>query len=355
MKKSLIGLLIGLIICMILVAFANESPVHVLKVMLNSALGSPDDFALTLFYSTSLIFTGLAVAIAFKAGLFNIGAEGQLTVAGLSIIFFSPYLNRLPGELGLLLLLLLSFAGGALLAAISSWIKVYRGGHEVVATMMLNFLSASAATYLIVGPLHNPSSQNPESFPIAQGLMFRNYDPFSRVFPNSPVNFSLVLAILFCISTWWILKKTLIGYQIKATGFNDLASRFHGINTNKVKMLVMMFSGALASGAAINEILGSSGKFKIGFSADFGFVGIAVALLARNHPLAIIPSALLFGILQKGTGDLDLETQNITRDFSRIIQAVIILSVTIVGALDWSKIFSSFQTRFKKAEKNGKS
>ena len=333
---------------MVLVFFANESPLHVLQVLLNSALGSADDFSLTLFYSTSLLFTGLSVAIAFQGGLFNIGAEGQLTMAALMTVVCAPFLAFAEGPVGVLLLVLVGMFSGALWAGISGWIKVFRGGHEVVVTMMLNFLAAGASTYLIVGPLHNPQSQNPESIPLAAGLTLRSIDPITRLFPTSPVNSSFLLAIFLCIFSWWLLRRTVVGYKLRATGTNETAARLHGISTDKFRLFVMMVSGAIASGAAINEVLGNSGKFKIGFSADFGFVGIAVALLARNNPLAVIPSALLFGVLQKGTGDLDLETQNITRDFSRVMQAVIILSVTIVASMNWEWAFASLKRKFSK-------
>lgn len=327
--KAFFGLLLGIAISLGIAAGAGENPLHVLRVIGLSALGSPEDVALTLFYATSLIFTGLSVAFALRAGLFNIGAEGQLTISAITLAAVAPSLQTLP-----LPVFLLGSCGAALLAgflwgAIPGWIKAYRGGHEVVITMMLNFVAASLANYLVVGPLRDTNTQNPESIPIDESVLFRSYDPVHALVPGAPLNLSLVIAIAAAIALWIFFRFTRVGFRFRAAGIGETAARLQGIPVRRYKWLALAFAGMLAGGVALNEILGASGKYRLGFSADYGFVGIAVALLARGNPIGVVFSALLFGILQKGAGDLDLETDHITRDFSRVMQAVIILSISV--------------------------
>lgn len=329
--KAVLGLLLGIGISLAIAAGAGENPLHVLDVIGKSALGSPDDIALTLFYATSLMFTGLSVAFALRAGLFNIGAEGQLTISAITLAAVGPSLQTLP-----LPVFLLGTCGSALLAgflwgAIPGWIKAYRGGHEVVITMMLNFIAASIANYLVVGPLRDTTTQNPESIPIDEAMLFRHYDPVQALAPGTPLNLSLLIAVGAAVALWFFLRFTRIGFRFRAAGLGETAARLQGIPVRKYKWLALAVAGMLAGGVALNEILGAAGKYRLGFSADYGFVGIAVALLARGNPLGVIFSAVLFGILQKGAGDLDLETEHITRDFSRVMQAVIILSISVLS------------------------
>jgi simple sugar transport system permease protein len=192
-------------------------------------------------------------------------------------------------------------------------------------------VAAGLANYFVVGILQNPESQSPETAPIQESLLLRAYDPLAKLFPNSPFNASFFLAIALCFASAWLLKFTRFGFQIRSLRANPLAARNFGIDVRKIQLLSLAFAGAVAGLVAVNEILGNSGQFRLGFSADFGFVGIAVALLARNNPLGVILSAMLFGLLLKGTGDLDIETEYITRDFSRILQAIIILSISVVS------------------------
>lgn len=329
--RALLGLLIGMAISLGIAAIAGENPFHVLKIIGLSALGSPEDFALTLFYATSLIFTGLSVAFALKAGLFNIGAEGQLTISAITLAAVAPSLQMLPLPVFLIATGSSALLAGFLWGALPGWIKAYRGGHEVVITMMLNFVAASIANYLVVGPLRDPNTQNPESLPIDEAMLFRAFDPLQNIAPGTPLNLSLFIAIGTAVALWVFFRFSRTGFRFRAAGLNETAARLQGIPVRRYKLLALAFAGMLAGGVALNEILGASGKYRLGFSADYGFVGIAVALLARGNPLGVLGSALLFGILQKGAGDLDLETDNITRDFSRVMQAVIILSISVLS------------------------
>lgn len=327
--KNLGGLAVGLALSLLLAFAAGENPFHVLKVLVTSSFGSFDDLALTLFYSTSLMFTGLSVALSFRAGLFNIGAEGQLlmgSLAGTAAALASPHLGNSPA-LSFAFALAVSSLAGALWGLIPGWLKAARGSHEVIVTMMMNFVAAGLVSYAVVGPLKNLDSQSPETGMVPGSFQFNTWDPVHVLFPNSPLNLSLMVAILVCILSWYFLNHTKWGFAWRVVGLNPQAADYNAISRRRFTMLAMTLSGAVAGLVALNEIFGSAGKLRLGFSPDYGFIGIAVALLARNQPLAIIPSALLFGALQKGAGDLDLETEKINRDFAKIIQAVILLSV----------------------------
>ncbi len=337
--KALMGLIIGLLISLSLAAFAGENPWSVFLVLVKSAFGSPYDLGLALFYTTSLVFTGLSVSIAFHAGLFNIGAEGQLTVATLAAAWFGVAFPNLPPAIAPLLIACVGIAAGAAWGLIPGWLRAYRGSHEVIVTMMMNFLAAALAGYVTLNLIKNPESQNPESQAIPEVFMFKSYDFVQHWLQDSPANLSLILALILSVTIYFLLYRTVWGYEIRVSGQNEKASKIAGIEPKKMKILAMTLAGALAGGVALNEILGSSGRYKIGFSPDYGFVGIAVALLARNHPIGILASAFLFGVLQKGASDLDVETEFITRDFTRIIQAVLIFSVAAVYFWDGRKFW----------------
>lgn len=324
---SVLGFLFGLSISLLLARMAGESPIQVLKIILNSAFGSKYDLGLTLFYTTHFLFTGLSVSIAFQSGLFNIGAEGQLTVATMAAAITGILIPNWPFPLGVIACLASAIFAGALWGFIPGYLQSKRGAHEVIVTMMLNFVAAGLTSYLTLNFFKNPESQNPETAAVGAGSMMTAFDPVAKYFSDSPANFSLLVGIALCGVYYVLMNKTIWGYELKAVGQNEVASKTAGINVAKNKILAMTLAGAFAGFVALNEISGSAGKFKMGFSADYGFVGIAVALMANTNPLGILVTAFLFGVLQKGTLDLSLDSQYITKDFARIMQAVIILGV----------------------------
>lgn len=332
--KPLIGLLLGISISLALAGLAGENPINVFEILIKSSFGSTYDLGLTLFYTTSFIFTGLSVCIAFHAGLFNIGAEGQLTIATLMAawagLFLQQHLPNISSLVSIPIIIIMAVLSGGLWGFIPGWLKAHRGSHEVIVTMMLNFIAAAFTSYIALNIIRSTESQNPETQMIPESMMFKNFDFIQKYFQDSPVNLSLLIALLLCLVLYFFLYRSIPGFQLRAAGKNEVASEFAGINAKRIKMLAMTAAGMLAAFVALNEVLGSSGKYRLGFSADYGFVGIAVAILAKNNPIGIIFSALLFGILQKGASDLDVETEFITRDFARIIQAVLIFSVAAV-------------------------
>ena len=332
--KAFFGLVVGLLISLGLAKFAGESPAHVFAIISKSAFGTWEDLSQTLFYTTSLIFAGLSVSMAFHAGLFNIGAEGQLTVAAAAATAVGVLLPQVPYPLAPLLAMLAALLAGAFWGFIPGVLKAYRGSHEVIVTMMMNFVAGGVTSWLIQGALKSTTTQNPESAKIGAGYLLVKAKFIADSAPNSPMNSSFFIAIFLAFVLYFVWDHTVFGYELRVVGQNDVAAEISGINTKKVKMLALSIAGAIAGFVAMNEILGSAGKFRFGFSPDYGFTGIAVALLARNNPLAILLSAFLFGILHKGALDLDMETQMINKDFAKIIQAVIIFSVASFYFLD---------------------
>lgn len=321
------GLFAGLLVTMI----AGENPWFVLKVLAQSAFGSPYDIGMTLFYSTPLIFTGLSVAIAFHAGLFNIGAEGQLVMGALATAAVGMLVPGLPGLIAPLVGLLFAFAGGAFWGFIPGWLRAKRGSHEVIITIMLNFVAAGLASYIVLYLLKNPATQNPETAPIGEGYLL----PVMEWFGGAPVSAAFFIALVAALGVWILLWKTVLGYELRAVGQNETAARDAGIRVDRMRILAMTLAGGLAGLVGVGEVLGNAHKFKLGFSPEYGFIGIAVALLGRNRPLGVVLAALLFGALHKGTGDLDFETENVTRDLALILQALVILSVTADGLWAW--------------------
>lgn len=342
MKKTIIGFSIGLGIALLLTLFAGENPLNIFLILIKSAFGSRYDLGLTLFYTTPLIFTGLSVAIAFHAGLFNIGAEGQLLIGTISCAAFGILFPTIPFPIAPFLSLIFAILMASAWGFLAGWLRAVRGSHEVIVTIMMNFIAAGITSWITLSLIPNPNSQNPETAVINKNYMLKSIDFVSALFPESPVSLALVFAIALSIGVWFFLNKTTLGFELKAVGQNPEAAERAGISKQKIQILAMTLAGALAGFVASSEVIGSSGQFKIGFSPDYGFLGIAVALLAQNNPIGILPAAFLIGALHKGASDLDLETATITRDFSKIIQALIILGVSSQGFGTWLK------SKFKK-------
>jgi general nucleoside transport system permease protein len=331
--QPIFSVALGLAVGLTITWFAGENPWHVLQILTRGAFGSGYDFGMTLFYTTPLIFTGLSVAIAFHAGLFNIGAEGQLILGALAAASVGAVWPNVPWPLAPIFATLAAILGGTIWGAIPGWLRARRGSHEVINTIMLNFIAAGLASYVAVYVLKNPDSQNPETRPVGNNYLIHQF----ALFGGAPVSLALPLAILAAVAIWILLWRTPLGFEIRAVGQGEAAARAAGIDSARIRIIAMSLAGGLAGGVGIAEVLGNAGNFRLGFSPEYGFLGIAVALLGRNQPLGIVAAALLFGALHKGAADLDLETDHVTRELSLVLQALIILSVSADGLWDWMK------------------
>jgi len=331
--QPILAVALGLALGLAVTRIAGESPWHVLQILWKSAFGSGYDFGMTLFYTTPLIFTGLAVAVPFQAGMFNIGAEGQLTLGALAAAVVGALWPALPWPVAPVLATAAAILAGMIWGAIPGWLRAKRGSHEVINTIMLNFIAAGLASYVTLYLLKNPDTQNPETRQIGNGYLIHQFG----VFGGAPVSLALPLAIVAAVFVWILLWRTVLGYEMRAVGQSEPAARAAGINSGRIRIIAMSVAGGLAGLVGVGEVLGNAGKFRLGFSPEYGFIGIAVALLGRNQPVGVVAAALLFGALHKGAADLDLETEHVTRELSLILQALIILSVSADGLWSWMK------------------
>ena len=312
---------------------AGENPWHVFLILAKGAFGSGYDVGMTLFYATPLIFTGLSVAVAFQAGLFNIGAEGQLTAGALAAAAVGAIWPGVRWPLAPVLAGLAAILAGMLWGAIPGWLRARRGSHEVINTIMLNFVAAGLASYVVLYLLKNPDSQNPETRPVGPGYLIHKFE----VFAGAPVSLALPLALLVALLVWLLLWRTVLGFEIRAVGQSESAARAAGIDPGRIRIITMCLAGGLAGLVGVGEVLGNAAKFRVGFSPEYGFIGIAVALLGRNQPAGVVAAALLFGALHKGAAALHLETERVTQELSLVLQALIILSVSADGLWNWLK------------------
>lgn len=329
--RPLLALSAGLAAGLLITWCAGENPLHVAAILYRSAFGSRYDLGMTVFYATPLVFTGISVAIAFQAGLFNIGAEGQLTLGSLSAAAVGALWKSCPAWMAPAVGILAMVSAGALWGAIPGWLRARRGGHEVINTIMLNFIASAFASYVTLYLLKNPASQNPETRPIASSYAIGHIGFFGE----APVSAASIAALLMLLLFWLFLSRTRLGFEFRVVGQSEAVARAAGINADRIRIFAMAMAGGAAGLVGLAEVLGNAGKLRIGFSPDYGFIGIAVALLGRNRPLGILAAALLFGALHKGTANLDLETDHVTRELSLVLQALILLSVSAERLWNW--------------------
>ncbi|MGL4323821.1 MAG: ABC transporter permease [Beijerinckiaceae bacterium] len=320
----------------LVVVAIGENPLRALRSLLFGALGTAEGLGFTLFYATNFIFTGLAVAVAFHAGLFNIGGEGQALFGGIGLALMCLALDSVVPRFVLLPMAVASAAAfGAFWAFIPGYLQARRGSHVVITTIMFNFLASTLLVYLLVNVMGKAGSMQPETRNFsAAAKMPAVHDIFASLgfaMPQTPLNLTLILALLAAWLVWLLIYRSRLGYEIRTVGANPQAAVYAGISPERITMVAMAISGALASGLAVNELLGFQGKLLLEFSSGYGFVGIAVALMGRAHPVGIVLSSILFGILYQGGAELAFDTPSITRDMITVIGGIIIF---FAGALD---------------------
>jgi general nucleoside transport system permease protein len=327
------NLLLALLVSGIVVTFIGQDPFEVLTIMVNGAVGSSYGWGYTLFYATNFIFTGLAVAVAFHAKLFNIGGEGQAQLGSLGVALVCLAVPWPHWALALAA----AIAGGALFgaawAAVPAYLQAKRGSHIVITTIMFNFIASALLVYLLVGALKAPgmapeTARFPEGarLPSAADLLALIGVPFSR----TPLNVSFPVALAACWLIWLLLWRTRLGYEIRAFGHSEPAARYAGIPPVRITVVAMLISGALAGLMAINAVMGEQERLVQDNVLGAGFVGIAVALMGRSHPVGVLVAAILFGALYQGGAELEFET-SVPREMIVVIQALVIL---FTGALD---------------------
>jgi ABC-type uncharacterized transport system permease subunit len=322
----LLNLLSALLVAALVIHLLGESPVESMKILIDSAVINPEGLGYTLFYASTFIFTGLAVSIAMKAGLFNIGAEGQMYFGGLGLTLavlafdatLSPWLLIPLAMLG-------SAIFGALWAFLPGYLQARRGSHVVVTTIMFNFIAANLMNFIIVKALLPEGEQNPASRVFAESAALPTLNTWFSFFGDSPLNIGFPIAIVALAIYGVMVSRSSWGYELRATGLNQHAAHYAGVRISRMIIVAMLISGALAGLAAVNSIMGSTHYLSLNFPAGAGFVGIAIALMGRQHPVGIFLSSVLFGALIQGGFDLSLEKPNIPVETFVFIQGLIIL------------------------------
>ncbi|WP_151717733.1 ABC transporter permease [Gemmobacter serpentinus] len=347
-----ISLILAALVSAVVLLAIGQDPMQALSVMVNGAIMTPYGWGYTLYYATSFIFTGLSVTVAYHAGLFNIGSEGQAQIGGLGVALCCLFLPWPHWTLALVGAMLAASAFGAAWAAIPAYLQAKRGSHIVITTIMFNYIAAALMIYILVDFLRPTGSMDPASarfaattalpkfheLPLISDLFLRytaegavRLDPQGNpMYQKVPANISFFLALLACVAVWVLLWHTRLGYMIRAFGKSDKAARYAGISAVKITMITMLISGGLAGLMAINNVMGQAGRLLQNSAEGAGFIGIAVALMGRNHPLGVVMAAILFGFLYQGGAALGLET-TIPMELRIVVQGLVIL---FTGALD---------------------
>lgn len=322
------AILITLLITLLLFTLVGKNPFEVLGLMINDTIFSGYGFGQMLFKATSLMIVATGLAICFQATIFNIGAEGNLYFGS----FVSSVIAVSSGNLPPYILLPLSILGGIVASMIVSlippFIKIKKGISEVITTIMLNFVLIYIVNYFVLNFFAVKATVRMEK--INDSLMFMNLSNWYSFLRGSSVNILFLFGIVISLLAYFFLFKTRLGYAIRAVGLNETASRYMGINVNSIIYLVFLISGGLSSIAGLNFIMGYKGYFEIGFSANIGFTAIAVSLLAKNNPIGIIFSSLLFGFLDYGGLAIN---SLVPKEIMFVVQGIVILSIIAVDKI----------------------
>ena len=320
----IVALLVALICGDLLIMSYGQSPSVVYRLLLEGTWGNAYGFGQVLYKATTLTFTGLAVSMGIRAGLFNVGAESQLAaggfLAGLVGMGLSP---SLPGVVAILVCMLAALAGGAIVGAIPGWLKVRFGAHEVIVTIMLNFIVLALLNYIVAARIHVPETlHTPE---IANGALPR-LESFLPAFHGSAANLTIVVALVAAALSWVYLFKSRRGFEMRAVGLQPDAAEYGGVSVGGAWMRAMIISGAIAGLGGINYVLGYKHYYEEGFAGGTGFLGIAVALVGRNHPVGVVLAALFFATLSQG--GLAIHAF-VPKQMVEVLQGVVILAVAM--------------------------
>ena len=326
----LVNLALALAVCAGVVAVVGLDPWQVITLLVKGAFGSKAGISYTLYYATTFVFTGLAVAVAFHGGLFNIGGEGQAMIGGLGCAVVALALGaRLPALVLLPLMVAASMAAGALWAAVPAALQAWRGSHVVITTIMFNFIASALLAYLLVNLLKPPGSMTVETEAFAESAHMPGVHAvlaaLGIAWPRTPLNLSAVLAVVAAVAVYLFLWRSRAGYELRAVGHAPDAAHYGGIRPRRQVMVSMMISGALAGLLGINELAGVQHRLLLDYVVGAGFTGIAVSLIGRNHPAGIVLASLLFGALYQGGAELAFEIAGFSRDMVTTLQGLIVL------------------------------
>jgi general nucleoside transport system permease protein len=323
-----ISVFLTFVITFIVLSIIGKNPFEVFSMMLSDVFGSGYGFGQTLFKATPLIICGCGLAICFHASLFNIGAEGQLNAGSFVIGLIAYYLSGMHYLIAIPVALICGFIVSGVIGLIPAIIKVKKGVSEVITTIMMNFIVLALINFFLIDFFAVKSTVHTEI--ISDSIMIPKFADFLPLFRGSSLNLTFLFAILLAFATYFFIYKTKKGFELRAVGFNETASKYIGIKINKLILQAFFIGAGLTSFVGMNFIIGYKGYYEFGFSNNLGFTAIAVALLAKNNPIGIIFSALLFGILDYG--GLAVNTL-VPKEIMFVIQGVVILTILSVDKL----------------------
>lgn len=322
-SAPLIAILAALAICAVLIAWTGESAIQAYILLFKGALGSRFAITETLTRATPMILTGLAAAIAFRAKLWNIGGEGQFYAGALMATWLGTGAVVLPPVLMIPFLLLAGALAGGLLLLVPALLKNKLGVDEVVTTLLLNFVMLLFVSYLLEGPLKDPMSMGwPQAAPIIDAGVL------PPLLSKSRLHLGFIVALLAAVASWLLMRFTVWGYEIRAVGHNAAAAAFAGISVNRTVIITALISGGMAGLAGVGEVAGTKGYLTLDLSPGFGYAGIAVAMLAGLHPLAVVLSALFLAAIYVGADSMS-RGLNVPTYIADVIVATSILTVLV--------------------------
>lgn len=346
LAASALNLALAFAVGALVLRLAGQDPVRAAAVLWSGAFGSRLGLSYTLYYATTFVFTGLAVAVAYRAGLFNIGGEGQATLGGIGTALVALWLgDQWPAWAVMPLMVTAAMAFGMAWGAIPGVLQAWRGSHVVITTIMFNFLAAALVSWLLVDVLKPPGDMTVESRAFGPGAQVPGLHQWLAAmgidWPASPLNASFVLALAALVGVWLWLWRGTSGYAVRAAGLAPAAAQYAGVRAGRQVVLAMAVSGALAGLVGINEVAGVQGRLLLDFVVGAGFAGIAVALIGRSHPVGVALAALLFGALYQGGAELSFDMPGVSRDMVFTVQGLVVLfcgalgegSATLLGRL----------------------
>jgi simple sugar transport system permease protein len=328
----LLAVFTALVIGGLVIAATGGNVLRAYQGLWEGSLGRPQSISETLVWSTPYIFGGLAVGLAFKAGLFNIGVEGQIGLGALASAYVGYAVKDVPFPFHAFLAIVAGCLAGALWGAIPGFLKARTGAHEVIVTIMLNYVAIQMTSFLVSGPMKdpNPLIANAQTPKILQTARL----PALLLDPQYRLHWGFVIAVLAAVFIWWLLNKSTLGFEIRTVGANPQAARYAGIAVGKTIVVAMAISGGLAGMAGALEVVGLNFYHTAGFSVGYGFDSIAVALLGRGDPIGVLPSAFLFGGLAAGASRMQFLSQ-IPIDIIKLIQALVLIFVAAPALIRW--------------------
>lgn len=320
----------GFVVAGVAVAATGADPLAAFTALFQGAITNRNAFPETLVSTVPYVFLGLGVALGFRAGLFNIGAEGQFYIGALTGVFIAYSVHGLPSVIEIPLALLAGMAGGFGWSAIAGFLKARFGAHEVITTIMLNYVAFLVANYLVDTPglMLAPNVSTPRTPDVDVNAVL------PIIFAGSRLHFGFIVALIAVPLVWFLIQRTTTGFELRAVGFNPGAAQAAGISVGRTMVLAMGLSGALAGAAGIVQVLGVQHHMTDTVAAGYGFDAIAIALLARSNPWGILPAALLFGALRSGASFMQLQT-DVSADLISIVQASVIIFVAAPAIVRW--------------------